>query len=436
MPFVPDQQATSRFVPDEPAAPVTAPQQRPSRSFKEQFMEDFAQPLGRLGQLGIKGVNDSAAGMVNLVANPAVALRNAAIGENTEMPSDMWKRFSDSTIAPPQGLAEEIPYQGAGAALGTNAPNVARNAAPVATDMLERSLDATRGAGYKIPPSAMGDKTTLIAKALEAFGGKKQVASDLTKANQGRITENLGKEFGLPAGTEISPATLDAVITSEGKGYKEIADLHPFFQQAIDQVKLQRNKAQKWFKQSQANYSVEAEEKAQQAWQSAQQTDGVIEQALQSMGRKDLFDEYQQSRVQIAKAFDAQKMLDQASGALNPKSVASAFQNGKPLSGEMAALGQSAKLAPEAFTTKATEKFGLGPLDGLLAGSGVGLGLMAQPKYAALAAALAGGRLGARKLVGSELVQDLPLVNGQRGSVAADALLKALIASGPARQEQ
>ena len=67
----------------------------------------------------------------------------------------------------------------------------------------------------------------------------------------------------MPKGTEINPDTIDAVISHAGDtGYGAIAARGKWYADKIEAVKSLRNLASKYYKQSAANYSVDAESKA------------------------------------------------------------------------------------------------------------------------------------------------------------------------------
>lgn len=415
MGFVADSPVKSGFVPDQAGAPPGNPE--PSAM---ELLKASVTGLGRLGMLGVKGANNALMSAASLIPDAGVQARNLITGEHYQLPSEMWKQYSDSTIAPPTNPVEQAVETGAGLAAGAAIP-LPGAAAAAPTGQLADSIATARNAGYVIPPSAA--KPSALNSTLETILGRKELAAEATRANVGKASENLTKQFGLPAGTEITHSAMDAVRNNAGKAYDAVSSLGPQYAALVQQIKGLRNQASKLYRQNAANYNVATEKAADDLWQQSQNADNVLSGALKQEGGTELYDDYIQARKTIAQTHDVDKAIVDSRAETKPQLFANAYAKEKPQSGALLDLGRSAQAFGPAFNT-AKGPGGLGLLDNTLLGTGAGLQvLLHKPGLAAATVGTALARGLARKALLSSPVQNMMLLSPQQKQQALAAAL-------------
>lgn len=416
-------------------APAAAP--APTKSFGARMLDDVKQigsAAKRVATLGAKSVNDTVVGTAALPANAAVEAYNLATGKNVKEPGQAWQEFSDADVAPAANVPEKILSAGVSALTGLKVPMPGGKPPAKAPTSMQATVGAARSSGYKALPSEVPGSSPAL-RAVEKLSGSKQVAANLTEKNVARMSENMATELGMPAGTEINPDTVGAVIVEAGERYGDISKLGAGYEKAIEQVKEARNLAAKYFKQTAANYSVQAEKQAEGLRERAAKIDGMIEKALKADGQPELYDAYVAARVKIAKAYDVMRALVKSRGELDPKKFAQSFGKDKPVTGEIRTAGRAAEAMPGSFSTKPKTGLGrLNNLDNFLLTSGVGLYELAHnPKMAGAAITGAGARALGRKAVASDALQDYMLLTPEQRAAAS---IESFGRSGVAAQGQ
>ena len=362
------------------------------------------QAMGRVGMQAVKGVNSALVNTLAIPADAGIAVRNLLTGSKYPAASELYGQFANKQVGEPQTDAESLANT-AGNIAGSIAIPMPKAPPAGVQSALAQTLARARNSNYVIPPAA--SRPTLLNRALESVLGKKDIAADATQRNVKQLSANVANELAVPAGTEINPATLHAVISDSGDAYGNIAKLSPEYASKIEEIKSLRNVASKWFKQSATNYSVDAEEKATTAWEQAKTLDDELGKSLTSSSYatrsassgvdSNLFSDYQDARVRIAKAYDVMKALVKSKGELKASSFAKSFKADKPLTGELATAGRTGEAFPESFSTP--EGSPIGRFDQWLLGSGVGASeLLRNPKYIGLAETMALARAGGRPI--------------------------------------
>lgn len=402
-------------------------------SFKDRAVNDLKMmgtAAKRAALLGVKGFNDTVAGTAAMPADAAIGAYNLATGGNVQTMGDWWKQRSDADIQQPQNIPEMAIYSGTGAATALGAPLPGNGLGTPTVTSAQRSYGLGRASGYKVAPSEVqGAPPTL--KLAEKIAGPKQVAAAASAENSAKLSENIASQLGMPKGTEINPDTIDAVISHAGDtGYGAIAARGKWYADKIEAVKSLRNLASKYYKQSAANYSVDAESKADMLRSEADAMDKQIESALaasKSLNKGGDFQTYIDARKTIAQAYDTMKALVKSRGTLDETTFANLYDKGKPLSGEMLSAGRSAEAFPKSFGTAEPQGLGrLNTLDNWLLGSGAGIyELTKNPKLAASVVAGGLARTGVRHALLSDPVQNYMLLTPQaRQQALAEALLR------------
>lgn len=391
------------------------------------FLHDAGHHIARLAFVGAKGFNDSIINTLAIPNNAITELVNKITGSNHSTPSQMWQGYSDKTVAPPTDLVEQVANTG-GAFAGGAAfplPHIPAGAAPVG--QLADSVLGARAAGYVMPKSAITGKGGVA----EQLMGAKALAADASRRNNAQMADNIGSQFGLPKGTEITHDVMDKVRETAGKAYKAISDLSPAYASVIDKIKSLRSDAQGYYRQVSTNYDHDVAKKADDLWDQAQNLEAKMANNLKIDTSPDVYDNFVAARKTIAQTHDVDKAIVDSRGELNPTKFSQMYGKEKPLTGALMSAGRSAQAFGKAFTTKGGMAMSFP--DAALVGSGAGLtwAMSHDPKLV-LAAALGGAtRYGARKLALSGPVQDMRLLSGDQ---KINALAQALAQTGVANQ--
>jgi hypothetical protein len=393
-------------------------------------MMDMLKRAAQFGMAGVKGANDSLMGAAALVPDAGVQARSLITGEHPQLPSDMWKQYSDKTIPQSSDPVDRAFGTASGLAAGAAVP-VPGGAASGPTGRLAESFARARNAGYVVPPTAV--RPTIANRTLETLLGTKELNAEATGKNLAQASANLTQQFGLPAGSEITHSTMDAVRANAGKAYEAVSSLGPQYAALVDQVKGLRNEASKLYRQNASNYNVATEKQADALWEQAQHADNVLGGALKQQGGGDVYDAYLAARKTIAQTHDVDKAIIDSRAEVKPQTFATAFTKEKPQSGALLDLGRSVQAFGPAFNTNAAPG-ALSLVDKTLLGSGLGLNWLAHKPGlagATIAAALARGV--GRKALLSGPVQDMMLLSPEQKQ---QALAAALLRGGVGAQGQ
>lgn len=259
------------------------------------------------------------------------------------------------------------------------------------------AVQTARTAGYVVPPTQANP--TLANRVLEGVAGKQSVGQNASLQNQ-EVTNNLiRKALGLGDDVPINLDALDAVRKEAGQAYASIAGLGPLnasgarlpsgvaVTDAIDPLMMRRTEVdasevvRAW---KQANHDAtayyrayardanpETLAKAKAASEAAQQIDDFMSQSLDGMGRSDLLTELKNARVRIAKTYNAEAALNEATGNFSAPKLGAQLTKGKPLSGELRQVAEFANAFPKAaqMPEKMGSLPGTTPLDWAAAGS-------------------------------------------------------------------
>lgn len=199
--------------------------------------------------------------------------------------------------------------------------------------------------GYKIPPAATNP--SFMNKTLESFAGKANIGQSLSADNQ-EITNNLAKKaLGLPESVSLSDEVLGGIRQQAGKAYQQIADLDPSLAQDIDKLKIAKNEANAYYKLYGRSAHPEDLKKAQNLREQANKIETWIEEAVQNYGQPQLLQNLRDARQQIAKSYEVENALNNATGNVSARSLAKSFNKDAPLSGELATIGKFGAAFPK-----------------------------------------------------------------------------------------
>lgn len=239
------------------------------------------------------------------------------------------------------------------AVVGTATPAVMRSlGASSKKIMLNQTAKATlkeaQEAGFVVEPSSVRQPSS----ALESVAGKPAIAQDAVFRNQQTANKLAAKGLGLPADTALSPDVLDVLKKQVGTVYDEVDALKanpnmpwfPRFHQTnmMSELKQARqDKAALW-----RSYWRQPDEGVRKAALASdanvQSLENDIEMVAKAAGKADLIPRLQAARQLYARISDVEQAMNPATGNVSMPVLAKMFDNGRPLSGEIATIGRFA----------------------------------------------------------------------------------------------
>ena len=420
-------------------------------------IKTLASPITFPADLGIGAVN-----FVKHLADPANPYDPNLLRTNA---SDLLNQALEKTPLKSQsGLPNQVLegvgglYTGLGMNALLSAPDMGDWKAPVAEDhpsVSDEILSTSRKVGYVVPPATTNPN--FVNRGIEAFAGKASVAQAASIKNQA-ITNSLARlELGLPGDAPLTTDTMESVREPAGSIYDTIAQqgrmsMDPEYHQALDNLTAQSaqiNKdlpnfssgSQKAIKEltdslrpesdqidsstavelsktlrSEANGNFAAAARtadpvaknlAQAQSGAAKAVEDQVSRYLDSIGKGDLSDQWDNARQTIAKSYTVQNALD---GAGNVDAMKIARQlKGKDYGGNLQTVRDFANAFPKAARVLPGKESmpGMSPLD----------------VYGSVAASLASGspvpmllgpgRMAARSLALSKMFQTNPTLPPQ-----------------------
>lgn len=314
---------------------------------------------------------------------------------------------------------------------GIAAFNAARAPALATAQAQNATRDATirrsHDAGFTMPPSQTNP--TVVNKVLEGSVGTPSVEALASSKNQ-QLTNALGRRaLGVGENVPINETLLDNIRSDAGKAYQAIkdfgggkvafkpdlkfrqditdlgggisdtasryptaaktADIEALKQDltkspmtpadAIELTKKLRRDATANFKASDDPVKLDLA-RAQRG--AADAIEGLVERNLIRAGRTDLIADFRNARATIAKSYDVQAALNDATGNLDARVLARISNKGKPLSPELQSVADFSNAFPRSsmMPEKGGNRTGIGTWDAVMAAAGFGM----EPSLAAI----------------------------------------------------
>jgi hypothetical protein len=274
---------------------------------------------------------------------------------------------------------------GVGKGIGTVASKVGQRLAAkgAQNQMLDDAIAAARDAGYAIPPS-QSNPSSIVANVLDiATGGRPKMAQAAALKNQGVTNQLAAKALGLPESTPLNNGVLEQVrrdaFTNGYAPVHSVGDVTPgpAYAQALDSIEQASKGASRSFPNAVKNeipgmvdslrvgkfdagdglqMSQILRDAATKAYTSGDRALGkanrdaskaiedAIEEHLQSAGMPDALAAFRDARKLIAKTYTVQKGLNDTTGNVSAKAIASQLKKGAPLTDELEAIGRAAQL--------------------------------------------------------------------------------------------
>lgn len=270
-------------------------------------------------------------------------------------------------------------------------------AGPQVPPQTAAAVQAARGAGYVVPPTMANP--TLTNRVIEGVAGKQSVGQNASLHNQQITNDLIRKALGIGDDVPLTLETLDAIRKEAGGAYANIAGLGPLnasgaklppsvaVSSGVDPLMVRRTEVdageivRAW---KQANHDAtayyrayardanpETLAKAKAASDAAKQIDDFMTTSLEAMGRSDLLTSLKEARVRIAKTYNAEAALNEATGNFSAPKLGAQLTKGKPLSGELRQVAEFSNAFPKAaqMPEKMGSLPGTTPLDWAAAGT-------------------------------------------------------------------
>jgi hypothetical protein len=305
----------------------------------------------------------------------------------------------------------------AGQAVANKVPNLLRsrvaNAQAGQAANAQKFAAAQAGAkeGYVIPPADL--EPGGLSEAVSAFSGKIKTAQVASQRNQ-QVTDRLARQaIGLKAGDQLDDNALQAVRNQAAQqGYAPIrqagtVQADQAFISALDGIAATQQGASKSFPGLADNGVVEMvaklkqpsfdagdaidatrvlREAADKAYRQGDKTLGkankqaadaledMLERHLTAAGNPDALKAFREARTLIAKTYTVQKGLNTQTGNVAADKLAKELAKGKPLTGDLRTIAETAQAFPKATQSLKEAPKALSPLDMVVAGGGAASG--------------------------------------------------------------
>lgn len=250
--------------------------------------------------------------------------------------------------------------------------------------------------GYKVSPEVA--RVGGLPEVVSAIGDPAKVAQSLSLRNQENTNALVRKALGLPSDAYLTPDVLNAVRKRESAPYKEIVDalgdrvpLGARYLKKVDMIRGRIDNALKDFpdvvknvdidgliagmkgveregeRYASANGILEAirslraqsgrnlhmmaapEKQALGVAQkeAANALEWLMEDTLKKSGQEGLATAFRAARQKIAQTYDVEAALNASTGNVSARYLGQLFDKGKPLSGELKTIAQTAQRFPQ-----------------------------------------------------------------------------------------
>lgn len=205
---------------------AVASKQATDEGYSSRFTRDLAS-AGKLSTPVVRGAINAVNSIPVLAQDLGVGTRNLLTGSDYQLPSQMYQQAIDQTFPRPNVPGAGALELGTSMLLGAKfpTPQISNPAPagfvkPAADAVRQQTLEASRRAGYVVPPSTTNP--TAVNTFLESFGGKIATAQDAAIRNQ-EVTNTLAKRaLGLTEDAPITQESLAALRREAGKAYETL----------------------------------------------------------------------------------------------------------------------------------------------------------------------------------------------------------------------
>lgn len=303
------------------------------------------------------------------------------------------------------------------------------------------AVNEAQRAGYRLPPTQANP--SLLNQFLEGVSGKIKTQQAASTFNQENTNKLVKQALGLPAGQPVTPQALEGIRKSAGTAYEALRthptafNATPEYQKTIQNLGREWDAAAKEFPElvnnqeiktlvksldrpaispnaavqiikklrfdSQANLrGMDNPEKLALGRAQRKAAEAIEDMVDQNLTGSPLLENYRAARQVIAKSYDVEGALNEATGNVSARKLARLLDRGKPLSAELRQAARFAKAFPKAAQDVDTigSQTAISPLD--VAAGLIGAGTAHNP----MAGAAMATRPGIRALLMSKLYQE------------------------------
>jgi hypothetical protein len=354
------------------------------------------------------GVTGNIAGNVTLLAPTSLATGGASLPAAAAVggtigylqPSASAKEDVMNTVLGAAGAAggQYVANKAAGSVAFQRAQNAAQ-----ATGSAQKTAAATAAsdAGYVIPPEDVGQGGGLVTKLLSGVGGKVKTAQVASERNQGVTNDLIRKTLGLAPDEPLTVPALNAIREQAGQAYDAVKGSGvvtpgPEYAKALDDIAGKFTGAAQAFPGAvktdipdiisslkQPSFPADAavdmtkilragadsafaagdKSKATALRSASNALENALEAHLSAAGNPDALQAFRDARQLIAQTYSIQKGLNPTTGDVAAGALAKQLDKGKPLSGNLLTVAQTAQAFPKATQALKEAPKTISPLD-------------------------------------------------------------------------
>jgi len=213
----------------------------------------------------------------------------------------------------------------------------------------DATISAARNAGYTVPPTAANP--TWINRTLESLAGKEATRQAASVSNQNVTNALSRKALGMADDAALTDDALSAFRKSAAQPYREVSALGPQAADVLEQLKQARHDATAYFKHYDRSADPNSLKQAKSMQEAAESLEQQLEQFANAAGRDDLIPALRDARRQVAKSYTINRALNDSTGNVDARALASALRRGAPLSDELETAARFASAFPGANRT-------------------------------------------------------------------------------------
>lgn len=221
------------------------------------------------------------------------------------------------------------------------AKNAAADAAESRNAVRDRTLKAAQDEGFVVPPSAV--KQSGLVRRLESVAGKAAIGQEAAVRNQAVTNKLAARELGIPENTPITEDVLNAFRDRIAAPYREVAGLagdqrtygglrvgdqvisdtrqvsRNVGKDLLGELKDARFEANAQWKFYDRSADPNALKAAEAASARAAEIETTLEGIAQAAGKPELVQQLRDARTAIAKSFDIERALNDATGDVSAR---------------------------------------------------------------------------------------------------------------------
>lgn len=283
-----------------------------------------------------------------------------------------------------------------GLAASPKLPQVSAPGVPVST--LRPMAQEASDAGYVLPPRMISSKPGMVADTAAAWSGKVKTAQAASAKNQEVTNVLANTALGLPKDAVLTDKVFENLRSAAGKAYGAIPKALPRvstdqqfvstvqglgakssaaaseFPELLENPEIDKlvnslstkadfstdagiSLVRKLRKDANSNFKAAGDvQKMDLAFaqrHAADALDDLIERNLALSGNAQLANEYKAARQLIAKSHDVEAATNTATGNVSARKIAALANRGRPLSGELDTIANTANAFPKAMQSEA-----------------------------------------------------------------------------------